>query len=76
MPTADEQRQLQKGNAQADEWFWSTLQDANASTAADHKELVAKAQRAIADSEWAAKDAVATAERAKERLAKTRGARM
>jgi hypothetical protein len=58
MPTADEQRQLQKENAEADEWLWSSLQDMNASMAADHKELAAAA------------DAAANADRAKERLAK------
>jgi hypothetical protein len=50
MPTVDEQRQLQKENAEADEQLWSTLHDMNASTAADHKELVATAQQTIADS--------------------------
>jgi hypothetical protein len=70
MPTADEQRQLQKENAQADERFWSTLQDMHASTATDHKELAAKAQRSAADGEAAARDAEANAERAKERLTK------
>jgi len=70
MPTADEQRQLQKEYAETDERFWSTLQDLNASTATDHKGLLAKKQRAIADSEAAAKEAAANAERAKERLAK------
>jgi hypothetical protein len=33
MPTADEQRQLQRENAEADE-LWLSLQDMNVSTAA------------------------------------------
>lgn len=70
MPTADEQRQLQKENAQADEQFWSTFQDMTESTAADHKELAATAQRTIAASEAAAKDAAAKVDQARERLAK------
>lgn len=70
MPTPDEQRQLQKENAEADERFWSSLQHMNAATAEDHKGLLDKTQRTIASSEAAAKDAGAKAERAKERLAK------
>jgi hypothetical protein len=41
MPTADEQRQLQKENAEADERLWSSLHDMSASAAADHKDLIA-----------------------------------
>jgi hypothetical protein len=70
MPTAAEQRQLQKENAEADERFWSSLQHLNAATAEGHKGLLAKTQRTISDSEASAKDAAANAERAKERLAK------
>jgi len=70
MPTADEQRQLQKANAEADERFWSSLQHMNAATTENHKGLLAKTQRTISDSEASAKDAAANAERAKERIAK------
>jgi hypothetical protein len=70
MPTVDEQRQLQKENAQADEQLWSGLHDMGASAAADHRELAAKVQRTAADSEAAAANAAANVERAKERLAK------
>jgi hypothetical protein len=70
MPTADEQRQLQKENAEADERFWSSLQHLNAAQAENHKGQLAKTQRTVADSEAAAKDAAANAGRAKERLAK------
>jgi hypothetical protein len=57
MPTADEQRQLQKENAEADERFWSSLQHMNAAMAEDHKGLLVKTQNTIAKSEDAAKDA-------------------
>ena len=70
MPTADEQRQLQKANAEADERFWSSLQHMNAAATENHKGLLAKTQRVISDSEASAKDAAANAERAKERIAK------
>jgi hypothetical protein len=70
MPSVEEQRQLQQENAEADERFWSSLQGMNASTAEDHRELLATTQRAIANSEAAAKSAASNAERAKERLAK------
>ncbi len=70
MPTPDEQRALQKENAEADEWVWSSLQEMNAATTEKRKGLLASTQCAIVDSETAAKDAGAQAERAKERLAK------
>jgi hypothetical protein len=70
MPTADEQRQLQRENAEADERVWSSLQDMNASTAAEQRELIAAAERSAATGEAAAKDAGERAARARERLAK------
>jgi hypothetical protein len=70
MPMPDEQRRLQKENAEADERLWTNLHNIHASTAADHKELVTTAQRTFAAGEAAAADAAANAERARERLAK------
>jgi hypothetical protein len=70
MPMPDEQRRLQKENAEADERPWSNLHNIHASTAADHKELVTTAQRTFAAGEAAAADAAPNAERARERLAK------
>jgi hypothetical protein len=70
IPTPDEQRALQKDNAEADERFWSNIQHMNAATTEKHKDLLASTQSAIADGEAAAKDAGAKAEHAKERLAK------
>jgi hypothetical protein len=70
MVTPDEQRQLQKENAEADERFWSGLHDMHASTVKERKELIAAAQRAVADGEAAATNAAAKAGHARERLAK------
>jgi hypothetical protein len=70
IPTVDEQRQLQKENAEADERFWSTLHNMNDSTAGGHKDVITTAQRAVANNEAAAADAAANVERVKERLAK------
>jgi hypothetical protein len=53
MPTVDEQRQLQKENAEADERLWSSLQDLEAATAADQKALIETTQRALVKSEAA-----------------------
>src|ERR1700730_2449595 len=39
MVTADEQRALQLENAEADERFWSSVQDMNAGTVEGHKQL-------------------------------------
>jgi hypothetical protein len=70
MPMPDEQRQLQKENAEADERFWSGIHQMNAATTEKRKGLLVSTQYAIADSEAAAKDAGAQAERARERLNK------
>jgi hypothetical protein len=70
IPTPDEQRALQKDNAEADERFWSNIQHMNAAATEKRKDLLASTQSAIADGEAAAKDAGAKAEHAKERLAK------
>ena len=70
MPTVDEQRQLQKENAEADEQLWSTLHDMNASTAADHKGIGSHGTADHCRQRSAAKDAAAKADQARERLAK------
>jgi len=45
MVTIDEQRVLQRENAEADERFWAALQDMNASTAEGQRGLAANASR-------------------------------
>jgi hypothetical protein len=67
MVTPDEQRELQLTNAEADERFWSSLSNMNAATAADHKALIATAERAVTQGEAAAADAAAKATAARER---------
>jgi hypothetical protein len=67
MPTADEQRALQIENAEADERFWSSVQDMHSATAADHKGLIASAERAVAQGEAEAAEASARAAAAKDR---------
>jgi hypothetical protein len=68
MVTPDEQRTLQLENAEADERFWSGLQDMHATTVADHKNLVATAQRMINEGEAEAEKAGKEAETAKQRI--------
>jgi hypothetical protein len=68
MVTVEEQRSLQREKAEADAGFWSTLQDLNANTAADHKEHAALATRAAAEAEARAKDAAEKAAAAKTRI--------
>jgi hypothetical protein len=50
MVTPDEQRGLQLENAEADERFWTSLQDMNQSTVEEHKALAAAVEQAIASS--------------------------
>jgi hypothetical protein len=68
MVTADEQRALQLENAEADERFWSSMQDMNAGTVEDHKRLVANAERAIVSGKSTAANAADKAAIAKERV--------
>jgi hypothetical protein len=63
-----EKRALQLENAEADERFWSNMQDMNVGTVEDHKRLVANAERAIAGGQSAAADAAGKAAIAKERV--------
>jgi len=67
MVTLDEQRTVQLENAEADEEVWTRLRDMNQATAADHKELSAKAEQSAANLQAAAADADAKAAAAKER---------
>lgn len=70
MVTPDEQRQLQRKNAEADAGFWSDMSEMNQEQADGHKGLAAMAQKASVKSEAAAAEATARAEAAKERIAK------
>jgi hypothetical protein len=72
MVTLDEQRALQLENAEADERFWSVMQDMNQSKVADHRALVAKAQGAIATGEADAAKAADSLARAKDRAERIR----
>jgi hypothetical protein len=70
MVTIDEQRRLQRENAEADERFWAGLQEMSAGAAEGQRELAANASRKAAESEASAKDAADKAATAKERLAR------
>jgi hypothetical protein len=71
MVTIDEIRALQLENAEADERFWSTLQDMHESTAQDHTTLRGSVERAITDAKAGATKAgehAAAAKNRKDRL--------
>jgi len=68
MVTMEEIRALQLENAEADERFWSGLQDLHESTAADHAALRDKADRAIAENQAGATNARDGAAAAKDRI--------
>jgi hypothetical protein len=68
MVTVDEQRALQRENAETDERLWSGLQDMNAEMAEGNKALAATASRKAAEAAAQAKDAAEKAAVAKERL--------
>jgi hypothetical protein len=68
MVTMEEMQALKLENAEADERFWSSMQDMNAGTVEDHKRLVANAERTIASGKSAAADAADKAAIAKERV--------
>jgi hypothetical protein len=68
MVTIDEQRALQRENAESDEKFWAALQGMNAEQAEGHKELAAKSARIAADAESRAADAAKRASVAKDRI--------
>jgi hypothetical protein len=73
MVTIDEQCALQLENAEADEKFWTGLQDMNADQAEGHKGLAALASRNAAEAEAGAADAgkkAAIAKERRERIAK------
>lgn len=57
MVTPDEQRALQLENAKADSDRWATIRDLNASTAADHEHVAAKANEVITKGKAQAADA-------------------
>jgi hypothetical protein len=68
MVTIDEQRTLQRENAEADARLWEGLHDMNAGQAEGHKEIAAKSARIAADAEKGAAEAAAKAATAKDRL--------
>jgi hypothetical protein len=68
MVTFDEQRALQRENAEADARIWAGLQDMSAEMATGHKGLAALASGKAAESEALAKDAAEKAAAAKDRL--------
>jgi hypothetical protein len=61
MVTADEQRALQRENAEADAGVWDNLQDMNAAMAEDLKGVATATSERIAAAETAAADAAANA---------------
>jgi len=72
MVTPDEQRGLQLENAEAEERFWTSLQDMNQSTVEEHKALAATVEHAIASGQAGAANAAAKTAIAKERVARIR----
>ena len=66
--TLDEQRILQRENAETDEKLWSVIQGMNAAQAEGHKELAAKSAAIAAGAEATAADAAEKAAGAKERI--------
>src|ERR1700681_2586525 len=68
MVTLDEQRALQLENAEADEKWWTGLQDIGQSQVSGHKELVATAEQAIASGEAEIAKATAKVVAAKNRV--------
>jgi hypothetical protein len=68
MVTLDEQRALQLENAEADEKWWTGLQDIGQSQVSGHKELVATTEQAIASGEAEIAKATAKVVAAKNRV--------
>jgi hypothetical protein len=67
---SDEQRRLQRDNAEHDLTVFSGMHDMTAATLADHKAFAANLARKIADLEATAAESAASADAARERLAK------
>ena len=70
MVMADEQRALQRENAEYDLHFWSSLRDMKEGNIADNKKLAAVVAEKIAEYEASKAESAASADAAKERLAK------
>jgi hypothetical protein len=68
MVTADEQRALERENAEADARVWDNLQDMNAAMAEDLKGVTTATSERIAAAETAAADAAANAAERKARI--------
>ena len=68
MVTADEQHNLKLENAQADERVWSSLRDMNDGTIADHKQLIARTEAAVAQHRAAALEAETKSTEARDRV--------
>jgi hypothetical protein len=69
MVTADEQRALQRENAEADARFWERMHGMHAGTVDDHKSLADKVAKAVASGEAAA-EAKTHADTARDRIAR------
>ena len=69
MPTMDDHQAVQLEHARADARFWEALAEMHAERIEGHKEVLAPAQRAIAEAEPLAADTSAKARAAKDRLA-------
>jgi hypothetical protein len=68
MVTVDEQRALQRENAEADARIWTSLQDMNAEMAKGQREVAAMASKAAAGAEAGAVEAAEKAAIARNRL--------
>jgi hypothetical protein len=70
MPSTDDQREVQRANAEADAQIWSALHDMNAADAAGYRAMASKAAKLAADSEERANEAQQKATAASDRLAR------
>ena len=70
MVTLDEQRQLQRENAEADAKFWSSVSDIFSATVNDQMAQAVKVERVIADGDEKAAETSARANDARDRLAR------
>jgi hypothetical protein len=70
MPTLDDQRAVQLQNAKQDADLWATLRDAHTADIEGQKELIAAAERAIAEREAAVADVTTRTKAAEDRVAR------
>jgi hypothetical protein len=75
MPTPDELRAVQLENARADQRFWEGLHRVHTDTIEGHKDVIAAAERAIANGEASAANAATHAKAARNGSSESSAAR-